>query len=176
MSRMKISLIAAVARNGVIGRDGTLPWRLPRDLRWFREKTSGHHLVVGRRTWETLSGALPHRTMVVVTRDRGYQADGAVVAHSLDEALDVAREAGDDEVFIGGGAEIYRQALPHADRFYLTEVGEDFDGDTRFPDWDPGRWRVDFEEEGLVDEVNRHPHRFRVLVPREANLTRESDE
>lgn len=160
---MKVSLIAAVAQNGVIGRDGDLPWRLPADLRWFRETTTGHHLIVGRRTWESLGGPLPHRSMVVVTRDPTYSAEGARVAHSLKDALAIARAAGETEAFIGGGAEIYRLALPDADRFYLTEILEDHSGDTRFPDWDRDAWREAYRQEGTVDETNRHPHRFVVL-------------
>jgi len=120
-----------VARNGVIGRDGRLPWHIPEDLKRFRALTMGHHIIMGRRTWESIGRPLPGRTSVVVTRDRDYSAPGVKVAHSLAEAL--AACAGDEEVFVIGGAEIYREALPRADRIYLTEVLADYPGDVRFP-------------------------------------------
>jgi dihydrofolate reductase len=141
---MRISIIAAVATNGVIGRDGKLPWHLSKDLRRFKRLTMGHTLVMGRRTWESIGRPLPGRRTVVVTRQANYQidADNVQVAAGLDDALDIARAAGDDETFIVGGAELYRAAIPLADRLYFTEVAADVDGDTYFPlnldsfDWD----------------------------------------
>jgi dihydrofolate reductase len=127
----RLSLIVAVARNGVIGRDNRLPWHIPEDLKRFRARTMGHHIIMGRRTWESIGRPLPGRTSVVVTRDRDYSAPGAKVVHSLAEA--VAACAGDDEAFVIGGAEIYREALLHADRLYLTEVLADYPGDVSFP-------------------------------------------
>lgn len=159
---MRISLVAAVAKNGVIGRDGDLPWHLPSDLDWFRRVTWGHHLLMGRKTWESFARALPGRTIVVITRDRGYQAAGCEVAHSLEQALDLARAAGEEEAMIAGGAEIYRQALPLADRFYLTEIDQEFEGDTVFPPWDRGEWRLASSREVEPDEANPHRHRFLV--------------
>lgn len=134
-----LALIAAVARNGVIGRDGALPWRLPEDLRRFRALTTGHSIVMGRRTWQSLPRALPGRQNIVVTRQTGFVADGAVVVHSLDAAL--AAAAYPEPAFCIGGAEIYRAALPSADTAYITEIARDFEGDTTFPPLDPARWR-----------------------------------
>ncbi len=145
---MIVSLIAAVARNGVIGRAGELPWRLPDELRRFKQLTMGHHLVVGRKTWESIGRPLPGRTMVVVTRDEHYAAPGAIVVGSVGEGLRLAEAAGDTECFVGGGGQIYRLALPVADRIYLTEVEVDVDGDVTFPPLPVGAF----------EEVSREPH------------------
>ena len=125
---MSLSLIVAVAQNGVIGRDNALPWHLPEDLRRFKSLTMGHHLIMGRRTFESLGRLLPGRTSVVVTRDLGFVVPGAVVVHSLPEALEAARE--DPEPFLIGGASLFVEALPHVDKIYLTRVLQDCDGDT----------------------------------------------
>jgi dihydrofolate reductase len=135
----KLALIVAVAQNRVIGRDGTLPWRIPEDLRRFRALTTGHTIVMGRRTWESLPRALPERENVVVTRDRGYSAAGAVVAHSLGDAL--AHASLPPPVFCIGGGELYRSALPMAQIAYVTEIARAFDGDATFPALDPREWR-----------------------------------
>ena len=134
----RVSLIAAVAANGVIGRDGALPWHLPEDLKRFKALTLGHHIVMGRKTYESIGRLLPGRTTVIVTRQRDYAVPGAIVATSLEDAI--ARCAGDDEVFVIGGAEIYRAALPIADRMYLTLVQAPFEGDTKFPAWETQDW------------------------------------
>jgi len=136
-ARPRLSLIVAVARNGVIGKDNRLPWHIPEDLKRFKALTMGHHIIMGRRTWESIGRPLPGRKSVVVTRDGDYSAPGANVVHSFADALDAC--AGDDEAFVIGGAEVYREALAHADRVYLTEVLADYPGDVRFPplgaDW-----------------------------------------
>ena len=134
-----LALIFAVASNGTIGVDGALPWRLPDDLKRFRALTVGHSVIMGRKTWDSLPRALPHRQNIVVTRDRSLQAPGADVVHSLDEALD--RVALPPPAFCIGGAELYRLALPRADRLYLTEIARDFEGDVRLPALDPAQWR-----------------------------------
>ncbi|HKU86506.1 MAG TPA: dihydrofolate reductase [Casimicrobiaceae bacterium] len=139
MTLPPLALIAAVARNGVIGRDGALPWRLPEDLRRFRTLTTGHSIVMGRRTWQSLPRALAGRQNVVVTRQAGFQADGAIVVHSLDAALAAATYPG--PVFCIGGAELYLAAMPIADTAYITEIARDFEGDTTFPPLDPSQWR-----------------------------------
>ena len=134
---MKLALIAAVARNGVIGRGNALLWRLPEDLRHFRRTTLGCPVIMGRRTWDSLPPAfrpLPGRRNLVVTRDAGWRAEGAEAAPSLDAAL--ARVADAPRAFVTGGAELYALALPRADELLLTEIERDFDGDVRFPDWD----------------------------------------
>jgi dihydrofolate reductase len=135
----RLTLIVARARNGVIGAKGTLPWRLPEDLAFFKRTTMGHPIVMGRRTWESIGRPLPGRRSIVVTRDRGFGAEGAEVVHSLHEAI--SRCAGTDEVFIIGGAQLYQAALPHADRLLVTEIDRDFEGDTLLAAPDPARWR-----------------------------------
>jgi dihydrofolate reductase len=138
MTPPRISIIAAVARNGVIGRDNRLPWHLPEDLKRFRALTMGHHVIMGRKTWESIGRVLPGRTMVVVSRDPGYGVPGCLIAHSLEEALGLCGD--DPEVFVIGGAEIYRQALPMAGRLYLTRIEQDVAGDTCFPSFDMTEW------------------------------------
>lgn len=134
----RLTLVAAVGRNGVIGDGSVMPWHLPEDLRFFKETTMGGVLVMGRGTWDSIGRALPGRRTVVVTRQRGWSAPGAEVAHSLREALAVA---GDGEVFIAGGGQIYAQTIEHAHRLVLTEVDLEPEGATRFPQVDPARWR-----------------------------------
>ena len=141
MKEPVIALIVAVAENGVIGREGKLPWRIPEDMKWFRERTAGKPLIMGRKTWESFpKRPLPGRTNIVITRDRGYQAEGAVVVVSFEAALDVAAGEEPDEVMVLGGAEIYRLALPRATRIYLTRVHAAVEGDTYFPPLDPAEW------------------------------------
>jgi dihydrofolate reductase len=138
LSRPHIALIVARADNGVIGRDGRLPWRLPADLRRFKALTQGTPMIMGRRTFDSLPGLLPGRRHIVLTRDTGWQEEGAEVAHSVDDAL---RLANAPQVSVIGGAEIYALFEPHADRIELTEVHDAPDGDTRLPGFDPARWR-----------------------------------
>ena len=146
---MIVTLVVAVSKNGVIGRAGGLPLRLPADLRHFKATTMGHHVIVGRKTWDSIGKALPGRTWIVVTRDPAFSAPGGVVvARSLSAALDHARGAGEDEAMIAGGGELYRLALPLADRIWLTRVEAEVDGDVTFPPLDPAAWR----------EVDRHSH------------------
>ena len=133
---MELVLLAAVARNGVIGGNNDLPWRLPEDMRFVRDTTMGHPVIMGRRTWESLPARvrpLPGRRNIVVSRDAGFVAPGAEVAGSLEAALALVQDA--PRAFVLGGAQLYAQALPQADRLLLTEIDRDFDGDTRFPDW-----------------------------------------
>lgn len=144
---MTLTAIAAVARNGVIGAQGDLPWRLPADLRRFKALTTGHVLVMGRKTFESIGRALPGRTTIVVTRQPGWSADGVRVASSVDDALVAAAELG-PETFVAGGAEIYAQTLARADRLELTEVHAEPEGDTFFPELDRSAWL----------EVAREPH------------------
>jgi dihydrofolate reductase len=144
-----VSIVAAVARNGVIGAGGELPWHLPDELRLFKATTMGHVLVMGRRTYESVGRPLPGRTTVVVTRspDWSPDADEVLVVHGIDEALGRAR-AIDDEVFVVGGGELYEAALPHADRLLLTFVDQEPEGDTRFPDVDWDAWTETDREPG----------------------------
>lgn len=159
---MAVSLIVAVSSNGVIGRDGDLPWYLPADLGHFKRTTMGHHLIIGRRTWEEVGEPLPGRTMVVVTRSRRFAPEGAQVVRSVEEALELA--TGDDEPFIGGGAQIYRIALARdlVDRIYLTRIHAEVEGDTFFPDIDLDEWELVSEEHHEADEKNEFDYSFLV--------------
>lgn len=134
-----LSIIAAVAQNGVIGDRNTLLWHISEDMKHFRALTTGHPVVMGRKTWESLGRPLPNRVNVVITR-QAIEIPGCRVVHSLDEA--VALFAADEEIFIIGGAQIYAEALPRAGRFYLTRVFHDYEGDTRFPAWDESEWQL----------------------------------
>jgi dihydrofolate reductase len=162
---MRISLIVAVSRNGVIGRNGTMPWHLPADLRHFKRTTMGKPVVMGRRTHESIGGPLPGRTNIVMTRNRDFRAEGCVVAHSLEEALAAARTAAAarGEVLIIGGGAVYAAFLPRADRIYLTRVAADVPGDTRFPDPDPATWNETGREERPADAQNPYACTFLVL-------------
>lgn len=155
-----VSLIVAMSTNRVIGRDGDLPWHLPADLRHFRKTTMGHHLIIGRATWDEVGKPLPGRIMVVVTRNREFSADGVLIAHSVEEALALARD--DDESFIGGGAEIYRQALASdvVDRLYITRIHASVEGDTFFPPIDLDQWLLADRVDHPADEKNEHPYTF----------------
>ncbi len=140
----RITLLAAVARNGVIGSGGGMPWHLPEDLRHFKATTLGHVLVMGRRTFDAIGRALPGRRTVVITRDPVWRHTDVETAHSFEEALVLAGPA--DEVFVVGGGEVYALALPFAQRMVVTEVDAEPDGDTWFPDWDRARWREESRE------------------------------
>ena len=142
--RKPLALIVAVARNGVIGGDGTIPWRLPEDLRRFRALTTGHSIIMGRRTWQSLARALPGRESIVVTRQAGFAAEGGVVVHSIEAALAAATYP--EPAFCIGGAELYRIAMPLADTAYVTEIARDFEGDTTFASLDPAQWRETVRE------------------------------
>lgn len=135
-----VSLIAAVARDGTIGANNTIPWKIPGEQKYFREVTTGHPIIMGRKTHESIGRPLPGRRNIVVTRNPDYRAEGCEVFASIAEALAACRNS--DEVFVIGGAALYRECLPLADRLYLTEIGADFDGDTRFPDFDRSRWET----------------------------------
>lgn len=141
-----LSLIAAVARNGVIGKDNTLPWYLPEDLKRFRALTTGHHIIMGRKTYESINRLLPGRTTVIVTRNRDYEVPGALIAASLQQAMELCGD--DQEAFLIGGAELFKDGLRLGDRIYLTEIHADFEGDVFMPPLDPAEWR----------EVSREKH------------------
>jgi dihydrofolate reductase len=142
-----ISIVAAVARNRVIGAGGRLPWRLPEDLKRFKQLTTGAPVIMGRKTHESIGRPLPGRRNIVVTRRRAASWEGCAVAHSLDEALALAGDA--PQVFVIGGAELYAEALPRADRLYLTLIDAEFAGDAQFPEFDPAAWREVERENGV---------------------------
>jgi dihydrofolate reductase len=135
----KLYLVAAVASNRIIGRNGQLPWHLPEDLKHFKRLTMGQAVIMGRRTWESLGRALPGRENIVVTRQAGYEAPGAAVASSLEAALALC--AGDAVAFVIGGEQLFAESLPIAAGMVLTEIQRDYEGDTRFPEYDRSRWR-----------------------------------
>jgi len=145
VSGMRIAIIAAMAENRVIGRDGAIPWDLPEDRRHFRDLTMGNTIIMGRKTFEAIGRPLPGRRTIVLSRRRDYRAEGVLVAHDLDAALTAA--AGEEEVFICGGGELYREALPFAGRLYLTVIHLTVDGDTFFPEIPAGDFSiVDLQE------------------------------
>jgi dihydrofolate reductase len=154
----RLEFVVAVARNGTIGRDNALPWRLPADLQHFKRTTMGRPILMGRRTWESLGRPLPGRTNLVLTRAAGYVAEGATVVHTVDAALEAA--SGADALMVIGGAELYRELLPRAAVLHLTEVDADVEGDTRFPDWDRAAWRETWREEHAADERHAYPYAF----------------
>lgn len=158
MPKPIISLIAAIADNGVIGAGNALPWHLPADLKRFRELTRGHHVIMGRKTCESIGRPLPERTNVVVSANTRYNAAGFIVVRSFAAALDATRR--EEEVFVIGGASLYAQALPRADRFYLTLVHADVTGDTRFPDFNRGDWRELERSEHTADAKHAHAYSF----------------
>lgn len=164
--QMKISLIVAVAEHNVIGKDNSLIWKLPADMKYFKEKTTGHCVITGRKSYDSIPEKfrpLPNRTNIVITTQKNYEAPGALVVNSLQEAIDFAKNTGDKEVFIIGGAEIYKQFLPMADRIYITNIYHEFEGDCHFPEINLLKWNETVVAEGIVDEKNIYPHDFILL-------------
>jgi dihydrofolate reductase len=164
VSGLPLTAIVALAENGVIGRDNDLPWRLRTDLKRFRALTMGKPLIVGRKNWDSIGRPLPGRDMIVLTRRLDFAAEGVAVAHAWGEALDLASAAagrsGADEIVIGGGAEIYRLAMPHLARLRLTLVHARPDGDVLFPPWDETAFRETFREEHPAGPDDEHPFAF----------------
>lgn len=158
---MRISLIAAMDRNRVIGKNNKLPWKLPSDLKHFHDLTLGKTVVMGRRTFESIGRSLPNRTNIVITSDEGYSAPGAKIVHSVAEALKAFGE--DEEVMIIGGASIYKQFLPLATKIYLTQIDEDFEGDAYFPEFDLKEWAETEREEKIPDRENAYRYTFLTL-------------
>ncbi len=161
---MIISIIAAMDRKRGIGVDNKLPWRLSADLKRFRELTMGHHIIVGRKTFESIGRPLPGRRMIVVTRDVNYKAEGCNVANSVEDAVNLARERGESEVFFCGGAEIYAQTIGIADRMYLTFVDAEVAADTFFPEFDEREWSELESSYQPADERNQYPFTFKLMV------------
>lgn len=142
---MIISLIAAIGKNGVIGKDNSLPWKLPADMKRFKELTLGKPVLMGRKTFESIGKPLPDRKNIILTRDKSYKAEGCIIAYSADEALKVAR--GSEEIMIAGGEQIFREFLPKANRMYLTFIDKDFGGDAYFPEYNKNEWKEVKREE-----------------------------
>lgn len=159
---MRVSIVVAWAQDRIIGRGTELPWHLPDDLRHFKELTMGHHLIVGRRTWESIGRPLPGRRMVVVSRGAPRLPPEVELMPSLREALSLAAGRGETEGFVAGGARLYAAALRRAERIYLTRIDATVEGDIRFPDIDWGHWRLTGREEHPADDRHAHPFRFEI--------------
>lgn len=158
-------MIAAVAQNGIIGKDNDLVWNLPDDMKYFMQTTSGHPIIMGRKNYESIPDKfrpLPNRTNIIVTRNIDYLAEGAIVVNSLEDALESARETGSPEVFIIGGGEIYSIGFPYADKLYLTEIEGIYDGDTFFPEFDRDEWKETSRIHHSTDD--RHETAFDFVV------------
>jgi len=159
---MIVSAIVAVAKNNVIGKDNDMPWYLPADLKYFKRTTLGHHIIMGRKNFESIGRPLPKRTNIVLTRDPYFIVSGCLVAHSIEEALTKAYDNGDREAFIIGGGEIYKQSLPFLDKIYLTEIDLEVEGDVYFPDIDAKKWKLLSSEAHQADERNEYNYIFKV--------------
>ena len=158
-------MIAAVARNGAIGKANDLPWHLPDDMKYFMQTTKGHHVIMGRKNYESLPEKfrpLPNRTSIVVTRQPGYKAPGCTIVHQIEEGVKIAEESGEAELFIIGGSEIYKLGMPLADQLYLTEIEADIEGDTFFPFYQKESWHEISRQHHTVDE--RHQFAFDFVV------------
>jgi dihydrofolate reductase len=155
-----LSLIWAMGHNQVIGIDNKLPWHLPAELAYFRKMTMGHPIIMGRRTFESIGRPLPGRTNIVLTRDLTFNAEGTVVLHSVEQVLEQYNNSG---AFVIGGAQIYRQLFPAAERLYITMIDHNFEGDDYFPEIDWSDWRLVNEEPGLQDEKNPYAYSFKVF-------------
>jgi dihydrofolate reductase len=170
-----VSLIAAMDRTRAIGIDKRLPWRLSADLRRFRELTMGHHIIVGRKTFESIGRALPGRRTIIVTRNENYQSpadsENLSIVHSVEEAIELARERDETELFVCGGAEIYAQTIGLADRLYLTFVETEAAADVFFPEWDESEWEVRESVFHSADEKNQFPFLFKSLYRKRGDLT-----
>jgi len=162
MPGMRISIIVAVAENGVIGRDNELPWRLSADMGRFKALTTGHHLLVGRKTWESIGRPLPGREMIVVSRGEPELPDGVHLSHTVEEGIERAETWGESELFIGGGCSIYGAALPLVDRIYMTWVNARVEGDVYFPEIDLTGWNEVSSEDLPADADNAYPTTFTV--------------
>lgn len=158
-----ISLLVAMDEKRGIGKAGKLPWHLSSDLRRFRELTMGHHLIAGRKTFESIGKPLPGRHTIVLSRNSSFKPEGCFLARSVEDAIALARERGETEVFVIGGAEIYAQALDAADRIYLTQVHAEVDADTFFPEFDRDDWIVTQHLDHPADEKNQYAFTFMLL-------------
>jgi dihydrofolate reductase len=158
-----ITIVVAVAENNVIGKDNQLIWHLPADLRHFKQKTMGHPMIMGRKTFESIGKPLSGRTTIIVTRQEDFQAEGCIVVNSLEAAIAKGKELDSEHVSIVGGAEIYRQSLPFVDTIYLTQVHHTFDGDTFFPVINEEEWKEISAEQHEPDEKNKYAYTFTEL-------------
>jgi dihydrofolate reductase len=160
---MIVSAIVAVSKNGVIGKDNQIPWYLPADLSYFKRTTLGHHIIMGRLSLLSIGRPLPKRTNVVISRDPFFTANDCLIAHSVEEALNLALDAGESEAFIIGGGQIFRESIDYWDRIYLTEVDVELEGDVHFPALAPSEWKLVSAEAHGPDEKNPFSYVFKVL-------------
>jgi dihydrofolate reductase len=160
---MIVSAIAAAAKNRVIGANGKIPWYLPADLKYFKRTTLHHHVIMGRKTYMSLGKPLPKRTNIILTRDPFFMASNCLIAHTIEEALSLAYDNGEEEAFIAGGAEIYTQSLPYWDKLYLTEVELEPEGDAYFPEIDEDNWKLIKSDAREPDAKNKVPFTFKLF-------------
>jgi len=158
---MRLSIIVAMDDNHLIGKDNGLPWHLPADLAFFKKVTTGHSIVMGRKTYDSIGRPLPNRRNLVITRNTDVSIDGCEVFNSIDSALQSAKE--EDEVLVIGGANLCKQVLGQVDRLYITHIEGVFEGDTYFPDYDEGNWQEISCESHTPDEKNPHHYHFKIL-------------
>jgi dihydrofolate reductase len=160
---MIVSAIAAVSRNRVIGKNNDVPWYLPADLKFFKNTTLNHHVIMGRKTLESIVNPLPKRTNIILTRDPFFVATNCIVAHTIEEALEIAENNGEPEVFVLGGGEIYKLSMPFLDKLYLTEVNVEIpDGDAHFPEVNWSEWKLVSEDPHEADEKNEFAYNFKI--------------
>lgn len=156
-----ISFLVAMDENRIIGKDNQLPWRLPEDLKYFKRVTMGHPIIMGRKTHESIGSVLPGRENIIITRQRNYQSEGCTVLYSVQDLVNYCSKK-DTEVFVIGGAEIFKETFAFADRLYITLIHESFAGDTFFPEFDLNEWHLTSSETGIKDEKNPYDYEFRI--------------
>ncbi|MFE8695802.1 dihydrofolate reductase [Cytobacillus sp. FJAT-53684] len=156
-----ISLMWAMDNNRVIGYKNQLPWHLPEDLKFFKRMTMGHPIAMGRKTWDSIGRPLPGRENIVITRNPEFTCEGCTVLNSIDALLEYSRQR-DDEIFVIGGAEIFKLILPHSDKLYLTRIYDEFEGDTFFPELQMEDWSLLSQEKGIKDEKNPYDYEFEI--------------
>lgn len=161
-----VSIIVAVAENNVIGKDNSLIWHLPADMKFFKDKTTGHCIITGRKNYESIPEKfrpLPNRTNIVITRQKNYLAPGTIIVDSIGKAMDAASKTNDDEIFIIGGAEIFKQSLQLTQRIYLTKIYHSFEGDVYFPELNMNEWKEVSRTKGITDDKNKYEYDFITL-------------
>jgi dihydrofolate reductase len=162
---MNISIIVAVAKNGVIGKNNDLPWHLPDDMKYFMQTTKGHHVILGRKNYDSLPPKfkpLPNRTNIIVTHQENFTASNCIIVHHIEDGVAIARKNGEQELFVIGGAEIYKLALPLTDTMYITEIDAEINGDTHFPSWNKNEWKEISRQHHPIDE--KHQFAFDFVV------------
>lgn len=159
---MIISAIVAASKNWVIGKDNEIPWYIPNDLRYFRRMTLGHHIILGRKNYESIGKPLPKRTNLIITRDTDFEAPGCLVMHNIDDAINHAKKQKEEEVFICGGGQIYAQTMDRVDKLYFTEIEAVVEGDVFFPEIDFSKWNQISIERNQADERHEYGYNFMV--------------